>query len=414
MRKTWNALGLCLLMLVPSSVAQTPEEVPYLDTPNVEKWVRDKIVFDVTGRLIEETHEESAGWYDLYVTGLPPNATGLTLRNPLGTILGRDMQASAAGTVLFPAMRFMWGPHTVTQTIGTVDVVVATFEKNVASTGESSTNSFYSYPVRPAREESDDNTADSGSPSEPQSSGGPQSCPQGPVYHEQVTSQIKWTPLIISTSPYRGWSSASSSFNNAEAEYVLAHGYTSSLQTGPAVELENGASAGIFQLVRWTGYKIYYRQMDCEVVTRYATMLTDHAPLGPMITDRFGLTGGDPTTGRDDVVQFNAEGYNSTMTEIRFRYVHQNLKSTDGPHSWNVGDSGSIIWHVSFDVGLQHARFPASAGYGVYRGEKEQGTAYTWTYSVPQSSIGWNVTHHNGQKHMWAFCDRAFNSCKSG
>lgn len=168
---------------------------------------------------------------------------------------------------------------------------------------------------------------------------------------------------------------------------------------------------GWFQLVEWSLVRIKWRHANCAMEDRWSTYISDPEPTGSSWRIVWDLTGTDRRTAADDVVRFTESEFRSVKFDMRFkRPTRVNIDTIGGPGSIYAGTGSQTLWSLGIDVSWSFPGTPAGAGWGAYRGERMEGSTYTYRYDFLAENERWNASYA-GSNATWAFCYRSELRC---
>lgn len=395
----------CFLLLFPlmgGAAAQSQEypegfdaTQPYLDERAgvVEEEVSYLTVDGVTGEVLETDISTGRGLWNVRIVDVPAKTPGWGLKDPRLKKIASGAVSTSAGYVEFWHVSLVRGMFTVTRQVGLADTVVVVFNHlpSLANTFSDSTS-----PPGGGDDASNPNDG---------------SCIPGAQQWDVMATSLNWTPLLLVSSPYQGAASASSDYSNAEAQYIMSYGYASRLNTGHALGSSDGESMGWFQLVEWSLVRIKWRHANCAMEDRWSTYISDPEPTGSSWRIVWDLTGTDRRTAADDVVRFTESEFRSVKFDMRFkRPTRVNIDTIGGPGSIYAGTGSQTLWSLGIDVSWSFPGTPAGAGWGAYRGERMEGSTYTYRYDFLAENERWNASYA-GSNATWAFCYRSELRC---
>lgn len=235
-------------------------------------------------------------------------------------------------------------------------------------------------------------------------------CPSGTWHNKyalyQESSDLLWTPIVISHSPYRGTGLAADGWSSGFSWQFGPFGYKSQQSGQTTLGTEWGQSAGAFRLTEWG---LFMTRCDGEGVARWICGCTSY-----IVDDRVGdnderieadvdIWGLQRTTDADDWVQFRADGHLST--EFVAGYHHDDdIVDRRGTSSTRVIPVSQQTWTkvggaVHIGAGWGPIRIPLSIELG---SEQSSGTYYTYTF--PPGYL-WHIDLlGNGDTGARAFC----------
>jgi hypothetical protein len=247
--------------------------------------------------------------------------------------------------------------------------------------------------------------------------------------YQPVQSQLLWTPIIITNSPFGGSASASTTntVQNTFADQIGAGAVTQVQSTTVSdnswsLSATNGATDGLFELDTWTTYSTenvnflpYGTGTYDPCTTNYGTEITGHtgdllkyqlqgdATCGCNIPYSFSATdlvSGSPYDGQT----FSSVGWLDTWSYQHYNAGVSNCNSGNLQNSVTNTDFTSTTIGVSLTGSLSGTTISLSSVDTV-----QSGSSTTYTYNYPGNGGAWSFDYLNGHVHGeyafdWSAC----------
>lgn len=246
-----------------------------------------------TGIILEHV-SNGANSTHVIIEGVPSRSEGYKLKDPLQNVRWSNVSADFDGRLTFRYVNLAKGVYTVTRVNGLVESVVTTFSTTQLTL-------------------TDNYASDGGGSGDPNWETRPD-CPVGHVIRrEQLSTAILWSPAIVLHAPYQGQGWLSGGASEASTTFIIKGGWSGSLTTGWMLEVWDGETAGIFQLVEWGYFREYRYSSQCSAEEFRTAAIIDYTPWGSEVVQDFLLWGNSRYTDADDLMRVSGYGPDGTL-----------------------------------------------------------------------------------------------------